>query len=125
MASSTGNRSRTVTAHQRKLLRQRARRMRHECTQTEWRLWQVLRCKRLGVSFRRQVVLQGYIVDFYASLARLIVEVDGDWHAGRARKDAQRDRRLAAAGYRVVRVSAEEVLTDLAGVAARIHAVLK
>ncbi len=43
-------RSRSVSLHQRKLLRSRARRMR-----------QALRRSQLGVSFRRQVVLRGYI----------------------------------------------------------------
>jgi very-short-patch-repair endonuclease len=52
----------------------------------------------LGVSFRRQVVLQGYIADFYASAAGLIVEVDGSWHSNRAQRDAQRERALHAAG---------------------------
>jgi len=69
--------ARSVSAHQRRVLRQRARRMRHEPTQTEWLLWQALRRGQLGVTFRRQVVLRGYIADFYASEAQLIVEVDG------------------------------------------------
>jgi len=77
--------------------------MRHEATQTEWRLWQALRCRQLGVSFRRQVVLQGYVADFYASAVRLIVEVDGTWHAKRGQQDARRERELVAAGYRVLR----------------------
>ena len=47
---------RTVTKHQRKLLRQRARAMRHEPTHTEWLLWSALRCASLGVTFRRQWV---------------------------------------------------------------------
>ena len=120
MASSAFNRSRSVSSHQRQLLRHRARRMRHEPTQTEWLLWQALRRKQLGVRFRRQVVLQGYIVDFYAASVRLIIEVDGAYHAQRSRSDARRDRRLRAAGYQVLHVSSEEVLADLAGVVARV-----
>jgi very-short-patch-repair endonuclease len=93
---------RSVSSHQRQLLRQRAQRMRHEPTASEWVLWQALRCNQLGVAFRRQVVLQGYITDFYASASGLIVEVDGSWHGQRAAKDARRDRVLASAGYRVL-----------------------
>jgi very-short-patch-repair endonuclease len=98
--------------------------MRHEPTETEWHLWQALRCRQLGVSFRRQVVLQGYIADFYASEERLIVEVDGGWHGKRERRDARRERELVVAGYRVLRVTAEEVQHALPGVVERIRAAL-
>jgi very-short-patch-repair endonuclease len=69
-------------------------------------------------------VLQGYIADYYACAAHLIVEVDGGWHSGRARADARRDRALAAAGYRVLRVAEEEVLSALPQVLARIRAAI-
>jgi very-short-patch-repair endonuclease len=36
---------------------------------------------------------------------KLIVEVDGGYHARRATADASRDRKLARLGYPVVRVS--------------------
>ncbi len=94
--------------------------MRQEPTPTEWLLWQALRAGQLGVTFRRQVVLRGYIADFYASAVGLIVEVDGGWHAGR-RADAQRDRRLTAAGYRVLRIPAADVETALGAVVQRIR----
>jgi very-short-patch-repair endonuclease len=116
--------ARSVSSHRRKVLRQRARRMRHEPSHTEWLLWQELRCRKQGVVFRRQVVLQGYIADFYASSAGLIVEVDGGWHATRSRRDARRDRVLGAAGYRVLRVTAEEVLHSLPTVVAQVRAAL-
>jgi very-short-patch-repair endonuclease len=115
-------RSRLVSANQRQLLRRRAQRMRHEPTQTEWLLWQSLRGGKLGVTFRRQVVLQGYIADYYASAVRLVVEVDGAWHGPRAAADRRRDRILTAAGYRILRVSAERILTSLPEVLACIRA---
>ena len=48
--------------------------MRHAPTESEAALWRWLKAKQLGVQFRRQVVLQGYVVDFYASEVRLVVE---------------------------------------------------
>jgi very-short-patch-repair endonuclease len=57
--------------------------------------------------------LLGYIVDFYASEAKLVVEVDGGYHAERGTLDAKRQRRLELAGYRVVRVASEVVLREL------------
>jgi very-short-patch-repair endonuclease len=95
--------------------------MRHEATPTEWRLWQEIRCAKQGVVFRRQVVLRGFIVDFYASAAKVVVEVDGASHGQRTAADRRRDRVLGAFGYRVVRVPAEEVSSKLEAVLARIR----
>ncbi|MCA9589947.1 MAG: DUF559 domain-containing protein [Myxococcales bacterium] len=97
--------------------------MRHAPTPSEERLWQRLRGSRLGVVFRRQVVIGNYIADFAASSVRLVVEVDGGSHHGRERLDAKRDARLARAGWRVVRVSSEEALEEaVAKVAAVVRA---
>jgi very-short-patch-repair endonuclease len=92
-----------------------ARQTRSAPTLSEARLWEALRGGRLGVGFRRQAVVEGFIVDFLAPSLRLVVEVDGGYHAQRARADARRDRVLARAGYRVVRVSAATVMGDLNG----------
>jgi very-short-patch-repair endonuclease len=43
----------------------------------------------------------------------LVVEVDGGYHGGRGGADARRDRVLARAGWRVVRVPAALVARDL------------
>jgi very-short-patch-repair endonuclease len=87
--------------------------MRSAPTLSEARLWEALRGARLGVGFRRQAVVEGFIVDFLAPSVRLVVEIDGGYHARRARHDARRDRVLARAGYRVVRLSAEMVISNL------------
>jgi very-short-patch-repair endonuclease len=52
---------------------------------------------------------------------RLVVEVDGDYHARRQQADARRDRALARAGYRVLRLEAELVMHDLPAAVARIR----
>jgi very-short-patch-repair endonuclease len=72
-----------------------------------------LRSSQLGVPFRRQVPLLAFIADFYAPSSRLIVDVDGGYHARRVSPDARRDRKLARAGYRVIRLQAAVVLRDL------------
>jgi very-short-patch-repair endonuclease len=63
-------------------------------------------------------VIAGYIVDFAAPAARLVVEVDGGYHAQRRAADARRDARLRRAGWRVVRVSAAAVCRDVQAVVA-------
>lgn len=84
-------------------------------TESERRLWSRLRGKQLlGVQFYRQKPLGGYIVDFYAPQAALVVEVDGSQHHddGQARHDAERDRYLAGLGLRVLRFDSRLALTD-------------
>ncbi len=103
-----------------------ARSMREQPTTSERLLWAQLSGGKLGVWFRRQVVIGTSIVDFLAPARKLVVEVDGAYHgdARRRRSDARRDRRLERAGYRVLRVSAELVLTSLAEAVGLIRAAL-
>jgi very-short-patch-repair endonuclease len=90
--------------------------MRQEPTSSERRLWAELSGGKLGVWFRRQVVVGASIVDFMAPARKLVVEVDGGSHADvrRQRADARRDKRLERAGYRVLRLPAELVLSNVA-----------
>jgi very-short-patch-repair endonuclease len=76
-------------------------------------LWAALRSSQLGVRFRRQVVICGYIVDFFAPAARLVVEVDGAHRRLKPGADKRRDRALAAAGLHVLRLPAVLVLRNL------------
>src|SRR6188768_3528639 len=88
-----------------------ARQHRSCLTELEARLWSALNAGQLGVSFRRQVPVAGrFIADFCAPSIKLIVEVDGGYHARRRTADASRDRKLARLGYRVIRVNSELVL---------------
>jgi len=90
-----------------------AHRLRLAPSEPERVLWQALRSCQLGVQFRRQVVLDGFIVDFFAPAARLVVEVDGAHHARQRGADKRRDRALAAAGLRVLRLPAGLVRRQL------------
>jgi very-short-patch-repair endonuclease len=98
---------------------------RQALTPSEARLWSALCTRQLGVQFRRQVPLVGrYIADFCVPSARLVVEVDGGYHAARRRADARRDATLGALGYRVLRVDAALVMRDLAAVVALVRGAL-
>ena len=101
----------------------RARELRRAMTAAEALLWQQLRGNRLnGLHFRRQQVIDGFIVDFYCHAAALIVEVDGGVHEAQTEYDAARDEILSLRGFRILRVSNEEVEQDRKGVLARIAA---
>jgi very-short-patch-repair endonuclease len=82
-------------------LKPHARRLRSEMTEGERRLWARLRGKQLmNVQFYRQKPLGGYIVDFYAPRARLVLEVDGSrhWREDQIEHDACRDQWLDSQG---------------------------
>jgi lysyl-tRNA synthetase class 2 len=98
--------------------------MRRLPTESEAALWRLLKGRQLGVSFKRQVPLLGYIVDFYASEAKLVVEVDGGYHAERVALDAKRQRRLELAAFRVVRVASDVVLGETERALATIRSLL-
>ena len=63
-------------------------------TRQEARLWLHLRdLRKQGYHFRRQVPIDGYIVDFACYHPKLVIEIDGGQHSypGHAKRDAERD----------------------------------
>ena len=83
-----------------------AKRLRSEMTPAERRLWKALRGDALdGFHFRRQQVIEGYVVDFYCDAAKIAIEVDGGVHEDRVGYDEFREGVLARNGVRVVRIS--------------------
>lgn len=93
---------------------QRARELRRDMTPAERLLWARLRANRLqGFHFRRQQIIEPYIVDFFCHQAGLIIEVDGDVHAGQQDYDRLREEQLQAHGLRVLRFTNREVVNQL------------
>ena len=80
---------------------QRAKELRREMTPAEKLLWHEVRAKKLGVRFRRQQVIAGFIVDFYCHRAALVIEVDGDIHDLQRDEDERREKALTGMGLRV------------------------
>src|SRR5262249_19465057 len=94
-----------------------ARRLRRQQTDAERILWFRLRDRRLGGwKFRRQMSLNGFVVDFCCPDARLVIELDGGQHATRTKEDEARTRDLEASGYLVLRFWNNEVMRNLEGV---------
>ena len=93
--------------------RELARRFRREMTAAEYRLWQHLRANRLdGIHFRRQVVIEGFIVDFYCPSKSLVIEVDGDIHDLQPEYDAERTKILENIGLKIIRFHNDDVMSD-------------
>ena len=96
-------------------MRSRARSLRRDSTNTERIIWNAVRAHRLnGASFRRQTPVGPFIVDFLCHDAKLIIEIDGGQHfePEHQRRDTRRDSYLASKGYRVIRFSNHDVMTN-------------
>ena len=87
-----------------------AREMRKTPTRSEQIFWGAVRNRRVaGVKFRRQQVIERFVVDFFAPEQRLVVEIDGGVHRAQQEHDALRERFLNDCGLRVLRFSADDV----------------
>lgn len=89
--------------------------MRDKPTLSEETLWDRLRGKRTGFKFWRQAVILGWVADFYCAKSKLVVEVDGNYHAkeDQIKKDAKRDSVMKLRGFYVMRVTSDQVLNFL------------
>ena len=105
----------------------RSRSLRRSLTDAERIIWYGVRAHRLnGASFSRQTPIGPFIVDFVCHDARLIIEIDRAQHfeAEHERSDARRDAHLRGRGYRVLRFSNLDVLTNRQGALAAISIAL-
>ena len=72
---------------------ERARELRKEASTPKRLMWGLLRGRRLdGITLRRQHPIGPYVADFYCAAAKLVIELDGDSHIGRADADERRQR---------------------------------
>jgi very-short-patch-repair endonuclease len=96
-----------------------AKTMRKAMTEPEVKLWNALRAHRLmGLSFRRQMPVGQYIVDFACPLHHVIVELDGTQHADEhnMHRDNVRTDYLQSRGWTVLRFWNDDVVRDIEGV---------
>jgi len=114
--------------HYNPYLRQKARELRKNLTESEQQLWSRLRRKQvLGVQFYRQRPIGKYIVDFYCPKAKLVIEIDGSQHLAPegARKDQARDEYLRAMGLKVLRFNSRAVLKHIDDVLEVVYGVVE
>ena len=96
-------------------------------TPTEKILWECLRNTNLNYKFRRQHVIDIFIVDFICIEKKLIVEVDGGYHLNLEQREADdlRATMLNEIGFKVIRFSNEEVIGDIDKVLHKISSTLE
>jgi very-short-patch-repair endonuclease len=105
--------------------RELAELLRVNSTEAERLLWAHLRVGRLARShWRRQQVIDGFVVDFDCHRAALVVEVDGTIHDAQTDYDAERDQILARRDLKIIRVPNDRVLNDLPALLDELRAML-
>jgi len=97
----------------------RRKELRKNQTPQERKLWWYLKDRRLlGLKFKRQHSIGGYILDFYCAEKRLIIEVDGEIHSKDENKeyDKIRDKYFEELDYKILRFKNNQIENDINGV---------
>jgi very-short-patch-repair endonuclease len=88
-----------------------AKRFRKHMTPAEIVFWEMVRNNKvLGLHFRRQQLLGGFIADFFCNQIGLVVEIDGGIHEMQKDYDRERDNILAQQNLTILRFSNQELL---------------
>ena len=98
-------------------LTENARVLRQNMTKEERHLWYDF-LRSYPIRFLRQKVIDNYIVDFYCSEARLIIELDGSQHyeENGLLKDKVRTEKIEGRNLTVIRIPNNEVNKNFRGV---------
>jgi very-short-patch-repair endonuclease len=92
----------------------RARELRRAATFPGRLLWGKLRAGRLaGLKFRRQHPIGPFVADFFCDEFKLVIELDGNSHDGRALADGSRTDYLSELGLRVLRFANDDVVREV------------
>jgi len=105
-------------------LKLRVKEMRQNPTKAEEFLWKHLRGDKFDVRFRRQIIVDNFIVDFINLEKKVIIEVDGEIHDHQKERDEARTQILENLGYKVLRFNNKDVLDDLQNVLEKIKSEL-
>jgi very-short-patch-repair endonuclease len=101
---------------------QKAKEMRDNPTPAEKKLWEHLNNNQIqGLHFRRQQIIDGFIVDSYCHEIGLVIEVDGGIHEKQKEYDLERESILTNRGLHLVRFKNTEVMDNNLEVIAEIN----
>ena len=97
------------------VLKEFAEENRKNPTEAESVLWNTLKAKGVGLKFRRQHIIEDFIVDFFCNEKKLTIELDGGYHRvpEQMKKDEERTARLQELGYTELRFTNEQVLCEI------------
>ena len=107
----------------------KAKALRNNTTQSESRIWLLIKDRYKNFKFRRQHPMGPYIADFYCHKLKLVIELDGKHHfkdTNQISHDEQRDNDMMKWGVKVLRypnkISHEIILTDIENIISDFHA---
>jgi very-short-patch-repair endonuclease len=90
-----------------------ARQLRKDETKAEKLVWETIRNRKFrGFKFRRQHVVQGFVLDFYCQEVKLGIEIDGAVHYKRKDYDRLRQDIIESKGINVIRIKNRDILND-------------
>ncbi|MFH1683929.1 MAG: DUF559 domain-containing protein [Candidatus Margulisiibacteriota bacterium] len=90
-----------------------ARWLREEQTATEKKVWELLRDRRfMGLKFRRQHVIEGFVIDFYCHEYRLALEIDGRIHDKQKDYDELREEIIESESINIIRIQNSAIEKD-------------
>lgn len=100
--------------------------LRKESTPQERKVWEALRDRRfMKLKFRRQHVIEGFVVDFYCNQLKLAIEIDGAVHRRQKDYDELRQQLIESEGNRFIRVTNDEIDCDMKILTDKIHEAMK
>lgn len=103
-----------------------ARQLRKGQTSFEEKVWELLRDRRLfGLKFRRQHVVEGFVVDFYCQEHKLAIEIDGGIHERRKEYDELRQQEIESKSNKVIRVTNDEITDNCVALIKKIKEVIQ
>src|SRR5439155_20399938 len=98
-------------------LKKHSRDLRNRSTLAEVLLWnQLKQRKMLGYQFMRQKPIGDYIVDFYCSRLKLVIEIDGESHREKGEADHKRQSELEELAIHFLRCQDHDVKRDMRNV---------
>jgi len=100
-----------------------AREFRKNQTTIEQIMWEELRNRKfLNLKFRRQYLIEGYIVDFYCSELKLAIEIDGLIHLKQIKEDKLRQKDIEEKGIKFIRFKNKNVQNNIEEVLKKLEA---
>lgn len=108
--------------------KKQARALRKNMTEAESILWEQVRNKKLyGLKFRRQQVIEGFIVDFFCHELKLVIEIDGEIHESSSQREIDEYRRkvFTLRGLKEIRFKNEDIINSINDVLAKIKSYKK
>ena len=107
-------------------LKEAARNLRKNMTKQEKHLWYDF-LRNYPIKFYRQRVIDKYIVDFYCSSAKLVIELDGSQHYNEdgMKYDHIRTEKIEQYGLQVIRFTNTDIDKNFEGVCKEIDRIVK